>query len=177
MLFRSQPVFFNSQLAQEGPRNEWDPIAPLSLVLSEDPYAKGHYGSFVNIRKLKQDVAKFNNQIVNGAAAAGIPPALFGAYAVGRFKDGTPVVQSAVAVAPGQVRIPLQTNDFDYRNDIGGLRCPFHAHIRKVCMPPLFTLSRYLTVLYIGKSTWPSRQYGSLWLAGPTDAKDASYRA
>ena len=46
--------------------------------------------------------------------------------AVGRFKDGSPLVlASTPSVGP--------VNDFDFRNaDRDGDKCPFHAHIRKV---------------------------------------------
>ena len=45
-------------------------------------------------RKLQQDVAGFNQDVLALAAKLGVDPALAGAYVVGRFKEGTPVVLS-----------------------------------------------------------------------------------
>jgi deferrochelatase/peroxidase EfeB len=51
--------------------------------------------------------------------------ALAGAYMVGRFKDGTPVVDQR---EPGLTSLP---NNFTYDADVDGVRCPVQAHIRK----------------------------------------------
>jgi Dyp-type peroxidase family len=126
----SQPLFFKDDItkAAAGGTTRWDPSAPLDLVLFKDPNGIGDnsYGSFLVYRKLEQDVPRFDHTISALARTLGISPALAGAYAVGRFKDGTPVVlrdQPAGGSAP--------ENDFDHGNDQMGSRCPFHAHTRK----------------------------------------------
>jgi deferrochelatase/peroxidase EfeB len=50
-----------------------------------------------------------------------------GAMLVGRYEDGTPVVERG-----GEGLINPIANNFDYKHDTEGQRCPFHAHIRKV---------------------------------------------
>jgi deferrochelatase/peroxidase EfeB len=50
-----------------------------------------------------------------------------GAMVVGRFEDGTPVT---LQKGPGTDDPVL--NNFNYKDDAAGSRCPFHAHVRKV---------------------------------------------
>lgn len=60
------------------------------------------------------------------SAAVGVDPNLAGAMAVGRFKDGTPV-------ANAQSPKGDYNNDFVFKShDPDGLKCPVHAHVRKV---------------------------------------------
>ena len=140
---RSQPRYFSEDLASKEPTTaNWDPSAFLPMVLAEDPNGKSFsgvnddisndlsgdrgYGSYLVFRKLEQDVAGWDNAVINTAAnhPSGDPD-LIGAFAVGRFKDGTPVSEHANAVAN-----PRPENDFVFvAND--GSKCPFHAHIRK----------------------------------------------
>jgi len=128
----SNPVFTRRDLAKELPENAqrraWDPGAPLSLVLTDDPLTNeaDAYGSYLVYRKLGQDFALFESRVAALAAALGITRELAGAMVVGRFKDGTPVLR-ANAPSPG----PEVLNDFNFEEDEGGIRCPFHAHIRK----------------------------------------------
>lgn len=125
----SQPLFFDRHLKRAGRQARWDPSAPLSLVLAPDPYGDGEasLGSFLIFRKLEQDVAAWQLAVQTVAERAGISPELAGAFSIGRFADGTPVISqgtSGGSVPPG--------NDFDYSGDLTAGRCPFHAHIRKV---------------------------------------------
>ncbi len=83
------------------------------------------HGSFVVYRKLQQDVAGFNEDVLALAAKLGVDPSLAGAYVVGRFKDGTPVVLSDTPTG-GQ-----PDNSFQFALDPDDTRCPFQAHIRK----------------------------------------------
>jgi deferrochelatase/peroxidase EfeB len=53
---------------------------------------------------------------------------LAGSMVVGRFEDGTPTTLHSEAVERQSEK--EMDNDFDYRNDTQGLKCPFHAHIR-----------------------------------------------
>jgi Dyp-type peroxidase family len=135
----SQPLFVTRDIETErkfDPTNfsNWDPRAPLSLVLLKDPFGKtpDSYGSYLVYRKLEQNVPGWNNDVVNNLAPAlnstGDPtkndPALAGAYTMGRFQDGTPVVLTDSAMG-------ADTNNFNYLNDTTGSKCPFHSHIRK----------------------------------------------
>lgn len=110
-----------------------DLSAPLSLVLVPDPGAREAQacGSYLVYRKLQQNIRGFHRRIdelaAALAAAAGGPVdrELAGAYVVGRFRDGTPVVDH-----PSPAGGP-PTSNFNYDDDPAGTRCPFQAHTRK----------------------------------------------
>jgi deferrochelatase/peroxidase EfeB len=79
---------------------------------------------------LEQNVAAFKalkDALAKRLEAVGGQPfdELAGALVMGRHEDGTPVT---VQAADGLNR-PI-TNNFNYDDD-PGVRCPFHAHIRK----------------------------------------------
>jgi Dyp-type peroxidase family len=122
----SQPAFIKRDLEKQK-RDEWNPEARLSLVLTDDPLTDevDAFGSYLVYRKLGQNIDQFERSVAQLAAALGVNADLAGALAVGRFRDGTPVLRS---MTPGVG----EENDFAFREDREGLRCPFHAHIRKV---------------------------------------------
>jgi Dyp-type peroxidase family len=125
----SQPIVIQQDLEHELRRRGstyWNPIAPLSLALAREPGPAGGLGSFMVFRKLEQDVKAFWDTISRLTAQTGIEREMAGAMAVGRFRDGTPVVQPVSTVDP-----TADPNDFHYGLDPRGGRCPFHAHIRK----------------------------------------------
>jgi Dyp-type peroxidase family len=136
----SQPRFFTEDMADEVSTKNWDPFASLDLALVKDPLGKAFkdndvpvgqggaysYGSYLVYRKLEQDVAGWNAEVVKNSSTLKLDPNLFAAFAVGRFKDGTPVINTD---HPEDVK-PFP-NDFNYDNDQDGLKCPYHAHIRK----------------------------------------------
>jgi Dyp-type peroxidase family len=129
----SQPVFTRRDLANASERNPdidaWNPAARLSLVLVDDPLsdAPDAFGSYLVYRKLAQDVERFNQRVRALATDLGMEADLAGALVVGRFKNGTPVLESD---HPGTSDF-TKKNDFNFRNDRAGAGCPFHAHIRK----------------------------------------------
>lgn len=127
---RSQPLFLKRHAEQEthnGGGSFWDPRAPLSLILVPDPNGSRDrsFGSFLVYRKLEQNVRDFRSAERQVAEELGLPLELAGAMAVGRFKDGTPLV-----LQPGDGTRPI-ANDFNYGGDPAGVTCPYHAHIRK----------------------------------------------
>ena len=83
------------------------------------------FGSFVVFRKLEQNVRGFKEREEALTNELNLVGDLAGAWLVGRFEDGTPVVTSDTALA-------TPVNDFDYASDPHGNKCPFHAHVRKV---------------------------------------------
>ena len=66
-----------------------------------------------------------------------------GALLVGRFEDGTPVVLDPMPTDMAPI------NDFTYRSDEAGERCPFVAHIRK-------TNPRGESPFHLGKAGFPT---------------------
>ncbi len=138
----SQPLFYAKDIEaakkRSGGIDRYDPSAPLAQVLLKDPGGgESGYGSYIVYRKLKQDVAGFQGDeqklglaLTQVADPKATKPTddnvlLAGAYMVGRFKDGTPVVDQSV---PGLL---TQPNNFTYDQDVDGVRCPFQAHVRK----------------------------------------------
>lgn len=128
---RSQPVYFSTDLPDEGGIDKWDPSEPLKRALVPDPAAADpdSFGSYFVFRKLEQNVRDFKVRELDLADALGLIGAdreRAGAMAVGRFEDGTPLALSQV-----DGFIPKKENNFQYDTDPDGLKCPFHAHIRK----------------------------------------------
>jgi len=78
-------------------------------------------GSFVAVRKLRQDVAAFRSHMSDHAAALNVSVDELMGKIMGRRPDGTPMVGAG----------PGGKNDFDYTADPGGSLCPFQAHIRR----------------------------------------------
>lgn len=133
----SQPLFLKRDIDEERKNSDfsnWDPRAPLSLVLCKDPLGtKGEsYGSFFVYRKLEQNVKAWEEDIndlaekLKGSEPAA-DPHLAGAYTMGRFQDGTPVVKQKTSSGKKP-----EENNFNYKDDLQGLKCPFQAHARKV---------------------------------------------
>lgn len=139
----SQPLFFAADIEAErrnsGGFDRYDPSAPLDLVLLKDPGGGPNgFGTYLVYRKLGQDVIDFHKdeaELATTLARATRGPdaepteaeqKLASAYIVGRFRDGTPVVGQAV---DGWTNEP---NNFNYDADVDGVKCPFHAHARKM---------------------------------------------
>lgn len=139
----SQPVFFQDELPAQ--TDQWDPRATPALMLVPDPggqHGDASMGSYFVFRKLEQNVHGFKTREKAVASSVfGFDPdsskwteaqakkaELIGAWAVGRFEDGTPVVLHGEEQdpAPGH-----QENNFNYAAPGSESKCPFHAHIRK----------------------------------------------
>lgn len=125
----SQPLFLQHDIeeANQHGLDRYDTTAPVSAILTHDPHGRDEnsFGSYLVYRKLEQDVYGFRHREQELAEALGIDSELAVAYAVGRFRDGTPVILSERALGEAPA------NNFDYADDLDGARCPFHAHIRK----------------------------------------------
>lgn len=131
----SQPLFTKEDLEhyyEDGKGTKaagmWDPGASLDLVLADDPFTgtEDAYGSYFVYRKLFQNFGEWGGRVAACATAIGHDQPLTGALAVGRFKDGTPVVDFDQPTAD-------YTNDFVFKTlDPDGFKCPAHSHVRKV---------------------------------------------
>lgn len=134
---RSQPLMLQDQIVVErdinGGTDKWDPaFGPGAIALVRDPSGTGpdSFGSYLVYRKLEQNVRAFNEREEELAGALGLvgdDEERAGAMAVGRFEDGTPLVMQLHDHGS-----PAAANNFNYSSDLDGLKCPFHAHIRKV---------------------------------------------
>ncbi|MCS5691308.1 hypothetical protein NZK33_04820 [Cyanobium sp. FGCU-6] len=129
----SQPAFLKKQL-EGATSNYWKhPGAPLNLVLIDDPNGSKNvsFGSFLVFRKLEQNVRGFKTAEAKLSESLGLPKELGGAMAVGRYEDGTPLVLQPGDGGWAESHTPTIPNDFNYNGDPDGLKCPFHAHVRK----------------------------------------------
>jgi len=126
---RSQPLFLAEDVAAEV-KNIWNPAFPPAQFIVSDPAGTpgSACGSYFVFRKLDQNVKGFKDseeQLADAMGLKGEDRERTGAMVVGRFEDGTPVTLHG---AP-QGGSPI--NDFDYKSDADGARCPFRGHTRK----------------------------------------------
>jgi len=88
-------------------------------------------GSFLVVRRLRQDVPGWWAQAEQLSSTLGMPSEQVGAKLVGRWRSGVPV--AADPNADPRSGPDLSTdNNFDYGDDLGGTNTPLCAHIRKV---------------------------------------------
>ncbi len=85
-------------------------------------------GSFVVVRKLRQDVAALENAVDAAVASDDahltrdiVLAKMMGRYPTGNPKSGLPLIATD----------PQHPNDFNYEDDKTGSTCPLHAHIRR----------------------------------------------
>lgn len=137
----SQPLYLASDIRWDGKHYD-DPhrnnrritnhpmFRPLREVLRPDPFGgQDCFGSMLVLRKIEQNVHRFARQEHGLADALGLGGAdreRAAALLAGRFRDGSPL---AITPVPG-LR-PSNENDFSYREDRGGLRCPLQSHSRR----------------------------------------------
>lgn len=93
----------------------------------------GQNGTYLVLRKLEQDVAKFwqycwDAAVAEGAADPAVRAKYIAARFVGRWPNGVSLVEAPTAEQPPSG----DANTFSFREgDPEGLRCPFGAHIRR----------------------------------------------
>jgi Dyp-type peroxidase family len=122
----------------------WDDVAPGEFVLGyrdeddvvatapPDPLRRN--GTFMVVRKLRQDVAAFRSYLGRTAAATGMPEERIAAKLVGRWRSGAPL---SLARDRDDPRLTMggelegRLNDFRYGSDRKGMSCPLGAHIRR----------------------------------------------
>ena len=136
----SQPLFFKDEneraksgaVPSTGSTLQWDSFAPLELVLVPDrgsavPDACGSYFVFRKLEQRVRDFKQAEDRLAKALGLTGDDKERAGAMVVGRFEDGTPLTLDDAdgMIASGDA------NNFTYEKDKAGLRCPFHAHIRK----------------------------------------------
>jgi Dyp-type peroxidase family len=102
-------------------------------IAGTDRVGFGYNGTYLVLRKLRQDVASFWQYCWEAAAAEQAADLaerakLIAARFVGRWPNGVALVEAPEAERPPTAGL----NDFRFRErDPDGLRCPFGAHIRR----------------------------------------------
>ncbi|GAC1548762.1 MAG: peroxidase [Vulcanimicrobiaceae bacterium] len=99
----------------------------------------GNNGTYLVFQQLSQDVAGFEKFLAYASGGDPVRRELLAAKMVGRWKNGAPLVKAPNAEDPAlaaHFRGDAATkanpaNDFGYAEDLGGLRCPLGAHIRR----------------------------------------------
>lgn len=133
---RSQPLALQEDVdveAANGGIDQWDPAIPLSQLLVKCPGGQLEVscGSYFVFRKLEQNVREFKRREIDLAEEMVGDDERSGASVVGRFENGTPVSESDTEIAvtkPGEAGV---LNNFNFKSDPNGLKCPFAGHIRK----------------------------------------------
>jgi Dyp-type peroxidase family len=121
-------------------RGRWKPLKPGEFVLGYpdeaglladtpiDPLRRS--GSYMVVRKLRQNVALFHRYLRDAAGGDDDEARRLAAKIVGRWQDGTPIVKCPEPPGPDR-SADEPDNDFRYGGDPHGLRCPLGAHIRR----------------------------------------------
>jgi Dyp-type peroxidase family len=136
----SQPLYYKADVQEEKDKfgiDQWDPSAPLNIVLTQDPLtnAPDSFGSYFVFRKLEENVKGFKAMEEKLAESLNLPSEdenkgeheRAGALVIGRFENGVPVLLSKTEDADAL----RDVNNFNYGADSSGLKCPFQGHIRK----------------------------------------------
>ena len=104
------------------------PTLPDSSGLAR-PRDLGRNGSYIVFRQLQQNVKAFWKDVDERAQSDPACRKLLAAKMVGRWPNGAPLVRYPCdePAQPDETRL----NDFWYRHDLDGDRCPIGAHIRR----------------------------------------------
>jgi Dyp-type peroxidase family len=125
----SQPV-----VAEKPAGTYWDDRVSRGEILcgyandrNDDPLSAedGAYldnGTFLVVRKLRQDVKTLHVVLDGQTAGAALSRDDLKAKMMGRKTDGTPLADAGLGAT---------ANDFNYEADRDGAKCPFQAHIRR----------------------------------------------
>jgi Dyp-type peroxidase family len=121
-----------NRLLRDVPDDPGMPIDPNDPTGRRHPprHDLGYNGTYLVFRQLEQDVAAFNNACQEASENVGIPEDRFKALVVGRWQKGSPIMKCPNAHDPALEKTPA-ANDFGYRSDPNGERCPIGSHIRR----------------------------------------------
>ncbi len=137
--FEVEPFGYRDNLSQPILLNKKGEIKKENLPIVFDKY----WGTYLVFRKLEQNVDLFDKEVKKLARSLQVSQEYAEAQIMGRFKDGTPLLlfdhpimkdgkkEEKELVEKFNQFDPRDATSLDYSNDPQGLRCPFHAHIRK----------------------------------------------
>ncbi len=100
-------------------------IAPMPT-----PTALGRNGTYIVVSKLHTRVADYRRYLRDRAASRD-DELLLDAKMVGRWPSGAPLTLAPSADDPDLGADPRRNNNFSYRDDARGLRCPAGSHARR----------------------------------------------
>lgn len=95
------------------------------------PDILGKNGSFMIFRKYQSQVAEFN-QFIKDNSSSPEEGELLAAKMVGRWRSGAPLVLSPEKDDKVLGENPEKNNNFSFKNDEFGKKCPFSSHIRRM---------------------------------------------
>jgi Dyp-type peroxidase family len=98
---------------------------------SPEPEVLRRNGTFVAFRKFYTNVAAFRKYL-HEQASSPEEEELIAAKMVGRWRSGAPLVLAPEHDNPALGADANRNNEFSYKDDTQGLKCPFSAHIRRV---------------------------------------------
>ncbi len=101
-----------------------------SLPPMPTPEVLGRNGTYIVFRKLHTRVAAYRRYLRDKAATRE-EEALLGAKMVGRWQSGAPLALCPERDDPELGADPHRNNDFLYREDLRGFKCPVGAHARR----------------------------------------------
>jgi Dyp-type peroxidase family len=101
-----------------------------SLPPMPTPEVLGRNGTYIVFRKLHTRVAAYRRYLRDKAATRE-EEALLGAKMVGRWQSGAPLALSPERDDPELGTDAHRNNDFLYREDLRGFKCPAGAHARR----------------------------------------------
>ena len=124
-------------------KDGWTPLATGELLLgyadeagelpvAPEPHLLAANGTFMVYRKLHQNVATFRRFLRENGAVYGGGEEKLAAKLIGRWRDGTPIELSPDGMDQAIVNDPLQSTNFQFKDDLDGTRCPVGAHVRRV---------------------------------------------
>ncbi|HMJ06468.1 MAG TPA: hypothetical protein VK474_09465, partial [Chthoniobacterales bacterium] len=113
-----------------------DDAASAELLPAEDaPTQKdlGRNGTYLVLRQLQQDVRSFWQFLHEQTTGDVAEMEKLGAAMVGRTRAGDPLVPTQIEAIPGIGPEPeaIRQNQFTFREDPKGARCPFGAHVHR----------------------------------------------
>ena len=101
-----------------------------SLPPMPTPEVLGRNGTYIVFRKLHTRVAAYRRYLRDKAVTRE-EEALLGAKLVGRWQSGAPLALCPEHDDPELGADPQRNNDFVYREDLRGFKCPAGAHARR----------------------------------------------